>query len=97
MTIEEMEDAVATAIGLSDELRAVPHGEGPRSQFDYELAWVRTYLKKASAVENSERGVWRLTPTGAAMSDGDYRCGTETRSRAGSVAPDAARSRGGSH
>ena len=71
MTIEEMEEAVAAAIGLSDELRAVPHGEGPGLQFDYELAWVRTYLKKAGALENSERGVWRLTPTGTTMSDNE--------------------------
>lgn len=71
MTIEEMEEAVAAAMGLSDELRAVPHGDGPRSQFDYELAWVRTYLKKVGAMENSERGVWRLTPAGAAMSEAE--------------------------
>ncbi len=69
MTIEEMEEAVASVMRLSDELRAVPHGDGPRSQFDYELAWVRTYLKKVGAMENSERGVWRLTPAGATMSD----------------------------
>jgi restriction system protein len=69
MTIEEMEEAVASAMGLSDELRAVPHGDGPRTQFEYELAWVRTYLKKVGALENSERGVWRLTPVGASMSD----------------------------
>ena len=69
MTIQEMEEAMAAAMRLSDELLAVPHGDGPGSQFDYELAWVRTYLKKAGALENSERGVWRLTPVGAAMSD----------------------------
>jgi restriction system protein len=71
MTIEEMEEAVSSAIGLADELRAVPHGDGPRSQFEYELAWVRTYLKKVGALENSERGVWRLTPIGADMSDAE--------------------------
>jgi restriction system protein len=71
MTIEEMEEAVANVLGLSDELRAIPHGDGPRTQFDYELAWVRTYLKKVGALENSERGVWRLTPIGAAMSDAE--------------------------
>jgi restriction system protein len=71
MTIEEMEEAVAATMELSDELRAIPHGDGPRSQFDYELAWVRTYLKKVGAMENSERGVWRLTPAGAAMSDAE--------------------------
>ena len=61
MTIEEMEEAVAQAMGLSDEVRAVLHNEGPRSQFEYELAWVRTYLKKVGALENSERGVWATT------------------------------------
>ncbi len=71
MTIEEMEDAVATAMELSDEVRSVLHGNGPRMQFDYELAWVRTYLKKAGALENSERGVWRLTADGASMSDAE--------------------------
>lgn len=71
MTIEEMEEAVSIAIGLSDELRAVPHGDGPRSQFEYELAWVRTYLKKVGALENSERGVWRLTSLGAEMSEAE--------------------------
>jgi restriction system protein len=70
-TIEEMEEGVATEMKLSDEVRSVLHGEGPRTQFDYELAWVRTYLKKAGAAENSERGVWRLTPFGLAMSEAD--------------------------
>lgn len=71
MTIEEMEEAVSAAMNLSDDLRAVPHGNGPRTQFEYELAWVRTYLKKVGALENSERGVWRLTPSGAEMAEND--------------------------
>jgi restriction system protein len=65
MTIEEMEEDVAEAMHLSDELLSVPHGDGPRTQFQYELAWVRTYLKKVGALDNSQRGVWRLTPLGA--------------------------------
>jgi restriction system protein len=51
----------------------VPHGDGPQTQFGYELAWVRTYLKKVGALENSERGVWRLTPVGAAMTESEIR------------------------
>jgi restriction system protein len=70
MTNAEMEDAVATAMELSDELRAVPRGEGPRTQFDYELSWVRSYLKMVGALDNNA-GVWRLTALGAAMSDAD--------------------------
>jgi restriction system protein len=66
-TIEELEAGVAAEMKLSDEVTSVPHGEGPRTQFQYELAWVRTYLKKVGAAENSEKGVWRLTPAGLAM------------------------------
>lgn len=71
MTIEEMEEAMSSALGLSDELRSVPHGDSSRTQFEYELAWVRTYLKKVGALENSERGVWRLTPIGLSISDAE--------------------------
>jgi restriction system protein len=70
-TIEELEEAVAAEMNLSDAITSVPHGDGPRTQFQYELAWVRTYLKKAGAAENSEKGVWRLTPVGLAMSGAD--------------------------
>jgi restriction system protein len=73
MTIEEMEEDVAAAMHLSNDLLSIPHGDGRRTQFEYELAWVRTYLKKVGAVENSQRGVWRLTPVGAAMSSNDLR------------------------
>ena len=71
MTIEEMEEAVSSALRLSDEVRSIPHGDGPRTEFEYRLAWVRTYLKKLGALENSERGVWRLTSVGAEMSDAE--------------------------
>jgi restriction system protein len=70
-TIEELEEGVAAEMNLSDDVRSVLHGDGPRTQFDYELAWVRTYLKKVGAAENSERGVWRLTPVGLSMTEAD--------------------------
>ena len=62
MTIEEMEEAVAAAMELTDELRAIPHGDGPRSQFDYELAWVRTYLKKVGRCRHVGHGDARRGP-----------------------------------
>ncbi len=68
-TIEEIEDGVAEYMKLSDELLAVPHGRGSRTQFQYELAWVRTYLKKVGAVDNSERGVWALTDKGEKLNE----------------------------
>jgi restriction system protein len=72
-TIEELEEGVAEVMALPDELLLVPHGDGPRTQFQYELAWVRTYGKKVGVFENSERGVWRLTPAGAAMTEQELR------------------------
>ena len=72
-TIEELEECVAETMKLSEDIRSVPHGDGPRTQFQYELAWVRSWLKIIGAADNSERGVWRLTPAGSAMSDEDIR------------------------
>jgi restriction system protein len=68
-TIDELEEAVAAATGLSEEERSHLHGDGPRTEFSYRLAWARTYLKKGGALDNSERGVWHLTPAGYEMSD----------------------------
>ncbi len=31
---------------------------------EYRLAWTRTYLKQYGLIDNSERGVWSLTPLG---------------------------------
>lgn len=73
VTIEEMEEGVSKLLGLSDEARSVLHGEGPRTQFQYDLAWVRTFLKWDGAVENSERGVWHLTPRGSEMTREELR------------------------
>jgi restriction system protein len=72
-TIEELDEGVAELTRLPEEVLAVPHGDGPQTQFQYELAWVRTYLKKVGAIENSERGVWRLTQKGLAMSEEELR------------------------
>lgn len=72
-TIDEMEEAVALATNLTDEQRSQLHGDGPRTEFSYRLAWARTYLKKGGALENSERGVWHLTPAGLEMSDSQIR------------------------
>src|SRR3990170_8487036 len=72
-TIEEMEEDVAERLHLSEQARTIPHGDGRRTQFQYDLAWVRTYLKWGGAAENSERGVWHLTAVGRAMSNDELR------------------------
>lgn len=75
-TIDEMEEDVVEILRLSEKARAIPHGDGrgsQRTQFQYELAWVRTYLKFGGAAENSERGVWHLTAKGRKMSEAEIR------------------------
>jgi restriction system protein len=72
-TIDELEEAVASATNLSEEQRSQLHGDGPRTEFSYRLAWARTYLKKGGALDNSERGVWHLTPAGYEMTDEQIR------------------------
>jgi restriction system protein len=67
-TIEEIEEGVARIMGLSDDILSIPHARGSRTEFQYRLAWVRTYLKKVGALENSERAVWSLTDYGEGMS-----------------------------
>jgi restriction system protein len=68
-TIEELEEEVANIMQLPESILSVPHKNSTRSQFQYELAWVRTYLKKAGLAENSAGAVWSLTPQGEKISD----------------------------
>ena len=75
-TIRELEEDVANTLKLSEAAKAIPHQgrtKSHRTQFQYELAWVRQYLKWGGAIENRERGVWHLTPSGLAMSDDELR------------------------
>jgi len=72
-TINELEEAVANAVNLAEEQRSQLHGDGPRTEFSYRLAWARTYLKKGGALDNSQQGVWHLTPAGYKMSDAEIR------------------------
>jgi restriction system protein len=66
-TNEEIENKTAEVMGLSDEQLEIPHSpsKGGQTQFQYRLAWARTYLKKYGLIDNSSRGVWALTPAGA--------------------------------
>jgi len=64
-TTAELHDAVVGAMGLSADQLAVPHGGGDRrSEIQYRMAWARTKLKKAGAIEQAGRGKWTLTAEG---------------------------------
>ena len=64
-SIEELVPEIVRLLGLSQEVADVPHGTTSRTELEYRAAWARTYLRKAGLIENSERGIWALTPEGA--------------------------------
>ncbi len=66
-TIEEIVEKEIELEGFTEEQQAIPHGEGPRTEIEYRLAWARTYLKGMGALNNSERGVWSTTEVGRTM------------------------------
>jgi restriction system protein len=72
-TIEEINSKVAEVMGLSDEHLEVIHdsSRGGQTEFEYRVAWTRTYLKRYGLLENSGRGVWALTPDGRSVSQID--------------------------
>ena len=62
----EIRNKVIELLALADEAINAPHGgkSQSRSELEYRLAWARTKLKGSGFVENSERGIWSLTPAG---------------------------------
>lgn len=63
-SIREISEDMVALLELRDVVREVPHGNGPQSEFDYQAAWARTYLKRMNAATNSSRGVWSMTDYG---------------------------------
>lgn len=65
-TIEEIDNKVAEAVGLTDAQLELLHNpaKGGQTEFEYRLAWSRSYLKRYGVLENSSRGIWALTPIG---------------------------------
>ena len=58
-----MEGKVAEILNLKeDEIKEIHKGN--RTEFGYELAWARYYLRLYGVIEQSARGIWALTPKG---------------------------------
>ena len=66
-SIREISEDMAALLKLPDAVREVAHGDGPRSEFDYQAAWARTFLNRMGAATNSSRGVWSITEYGRAL------------------------------
>ncbi len=63
-SIKELLERIADDLNLPDEILDIPHGEGPRSEFNYRAAWARTDLKILGAVDNVSKGIWIITEYG---------------------------------
>jgi restriction system protein len=59
-SVEEIDNKVIELQKYPDEIVDVLHGEGPRTEIEYRLAWARTNLKKYGLLENSSRGIWTI-------------------------------------
>jgi restriction system protein len=62
-TTREIETKVAVIMKLTERDISAIH-RGNITKLNYRLAWARTYLKRYGLLENSEKGVWRLTSQG---------------------------------
>src|SRR5579864_7371629 len=72
-SIDEIVLEIVKLLGLPQELTEIPHGSSGRTELEYRSAWARTYLRNAGYIENSERGVWALTPKGTQTASVDGR------------------------
>lgn len=68
-TIEEINNKVVEIAGFTDEQLEVLHdpAKGGATEIEYRLGWSRTWLKRYGLLENSNRGVWALTPQGSKL------------------------------
>ena len=62
-SVSEIEDFVIEHLNLTEEQISDIH-RGTTTKLNYRLRWARNYLKNYGLLENSERGVWALTPKG---------------------------------
>jgi restriction system protein len=70
-TVEEINSKVAEILGLHDEQLDILHDSrrGGQTEFEYRLAWTRSYFKRYGILENSSRSVWSLTPEGRNLTE----------------------------
>jgi restriction system protein len=70
-TIHELDEKVAELEQVTEEEQSymMVGKNSAQPRLNYYLAWARTYLRRGDAVENSSRGVWALTETGAGIKD----------------------------
>lgn len=66
---QQIVSRIAEMLSLSDSVRQMLHGVGPRSEMDYRCAWARTRLKQLRLISNYAPGFWRLEPEGETIEE----------------------------
>src|SRR5947207_5701016 len=66
-TNEELLAKVIEVANIPPDVQAIQHTDHRQTKINYNLAWAKTYLKKAGAIDNSSRGVWSLTKAGESL------------------------------
>lgn len=61
-TVRDIESAVAGKLALTTEQLSITHDKS-RSEFQYRLAWTRSYAKKDGQVVSTKRNHWSLPIT----------------------------------
>jgi restriction system protein len=72
-TNEELLDKVIELEKYSADVQQAQHSDHRQTALNYRLAWAKTYLKRAGAIDNNDRGVWTITEKGAAFTEEDCR------------------------
>ncbi|MEZ6070937.1 MAG: winged helix-turn-helix domain-containing protein [Pirellulales bacterium] len=72
-SIAEIEDKVSELLELPEEVLELPHNaeKSNQSEFQYRLAWARTYLKQYGLIDNSQRGIWVIASDKREVKDFD--------------------------
>jgi hypothetical protein len=70
-TIEEILTKVIELEAIPADVQAVQH-DVYQTALSYNLAWARTYLKKAEAIQNPSRGLWKITQEGEKLGVDDF-------------------------
>ena len=63
-TNEEINSRVIEILKLPEDLMISMHKNTNQTEFEYQIAWVRTMLKSQGLLENSQRGVWSISSKG---------------------------------
>lgn len=59
LSVREIEQAIVAKLAFSEDQINIPHDKS-RTEFQYRLAWTRSYAKKAGLVSSPRRNVWVL-------------------------------------